>query len=1489
MIFNKMTGDSKQRFGIRKLSIGVCSVLLSTLFLTINEGSVVHADDVEPSGNAPEENHDVQAKQTNEPSARIDSAALAALVAEQKTARAAQATLGENKAAVAVASKETTSATQGDSLSSNNSGEQSTSAGETGTQATKPNTAQRETDSTKENGTKDKGTQSTPEKKENDNSSTTSTSAEKEEQPSSDQTKNGKTEDKSNPQKPQNKDQSTQSDINNQISKDKPNLNNDQQVKNKEQVETTSAKKLPVPVKPHADSNENAAPVAWTDDVAYVVVDTNLTNLASKFLQNGAELEAAGAKITWVGDVPKPTQADIDSLQSISGKVRVQYADGTSKEVEVSAEVEPHATITPNTFYYVNNVGDRVDSATAADANGRKLWDKDNISKSVLNTQNLYVPGSATAKLLAPLDTSTIGIHWAEVQVTDTSVFWNGEATVSQQVIGTPYIVKLPYVVKTLKLKDNIPMASGDPTINAQLATSLGNDAQLAFNLGTGTNTNVAMGEYFYQDYALAVALGIVTKVSNWTPPTDLKNTKENHFTLSLTQLPNAPEQNVQVKYISDIQVDPIYIYNQGTTYTNGLRPNNALIKQLIANGKMNGQVHIILPDGTKLKATDLSNLHVSPANRRQGIFKATFTVGYNGVNKAGQPNVFTGVGNINALPGFNDKVNKWYAKFNNTNHAAYQEGMHAQWTNASTTIAPLQPSIAQGTPDVVDISDGPITEADNRVLSKLVKNPTDPQHGYGVAKPNQFTDANGNKLPEGQWPEGTKFEWAGKDGAKKLVLDKAGETRTGDVKITLPSGSTYTVKNITVVSRAQVKLKNETVDYGTKLTAKDLVTNLDVFPKGTTFQFTANEPEWTKPGTYNTVTITATYPTVDENGKPITGKNATITTDPAKCNVAINGLRTITVLEGTTDIPSASSVLNLPTDWAAHDTPEWVTTPKSDKTNEGEIKVHYTESGLDQTIKVYVNVIPRTSLSNVKNFYTNGNRYDGQTGSIANGENQGGILTQANGDAINYQAYTASGQSGKVSTITKGDASYTPTYSLSGLQTNTDGSLASGKQNVTIKVYVPKGTVDAEKDTNGNYYYELKDTVNVAQKVKFQFVDEYHNNAPIENIPTYSQEFIPGVQANLNFTMQVPNGYELASGASIPTQYTLAAFTKDPITVSVPIHQKMHFYITFHDEDSNTNLGTVEVAGFTAGNGGYDPNVLSQLHFPDGANQDDYISVSTSDVPEGVTLAGDQWHSLTDPGTTWYIPNYKWTNNLKTNAALCGATMTINLKHRTQVTQEQQTRQIIVNYVKAKVNADGTYTQDGNAFDPAKLDVYYSRTATTDLVTKKVTYTPWLWDKNQGDKSTPGYKVISGHWTSLPEGWGVVKVADAPALDGYTIANITDKSGKPANEFVNPSWNNSDGTTSDVGKESLAYTTNAPVYEAKPDHTVLYIPNEVQPRTITAHFKIAGGERDGQDFAPDAQVQVFYQRTGTLNVNTNKITYGNWAWDTSAGDKVTM
>lgn len=122
---------------------------------------------------------------------------------------------------------------------------------------------------------------------------------------------------------------------------------------------------------------------------------------------------------------------------------------------------------------------------------------------------------------------------------------------------------------------------------------------------------------------------------------------------------------------------------------------------------------------------------------------------------------------------------------------------------------------------------------------------------------------------------------------------------------------------------------------------------------------------------------------------------------------------------------------------------------------------------------------------------------------------------------------------------------------------------------------------------------------------------------------------------------------------------------------------------------------------------------------------------------------------------------------------SLFDANPTIHLIHRTKdvtntVPAAQETRTVTVNYVKTKVNEDGTYTEDGNAFTSAVLDVYYTRQATKDLVTGTVTYGPWQWNTKKGDSNTPGYHVVSGTWTNLPQEWATV-TADVPTLDGYT------------------------------------------------------------------------------------------------------------------------
>lgn len=1450
MLFNKKDFDSKQRFSIRKLSVGVCSVLLSTLFLTFNEGQTVHAstnvnaaDTTTTSVSSNTTNNSSDNNTDKKDDSKVEASSLAT---------------AEKHAPIPIAAE----------IKSNKSEDQTNSASaETDTQVSKSKQAQNQTTT---NIVKATDTQAATSSK--DSSDTTSS-----------------------------KDNSAQNTVeknrSTSTSKYTPVLTSETSVSTKtNQSNSNSAtqeKSNIKPVTPHADSTEHIAPETYTmdsDTPAYVIAGSDLTNLASKFISNAAALTQSGATFSWVGNAPTATQQDAIDGNTISGIIKVTYKDGTSTTADIESYVEARSQLQPDTFYYVNRVNDTPDFNTA-DANGNNF-------STMIGNQYAYDSTAFSYKILGTLDTSSLGIHWANVQVTDNNTF-AGDSD-APKVIGDPYVVKVPYVVQGLKLRDDIPTDSnGNPVINAQLATmpkstsATPTTPELAFDpvKGEPSTNNVPAGlwgQYFYQDYALAYALGIKVQVAaddldnnrKWkNKPTDLVNTKTNHFAITFNKLSNATQQKVDINYVSAPHAEDMYIYNAANkTYMTGRPENVQAIKDLLAAGYMNDKVWVTLADGTKVYASKLeyienrNNFVVGGA--RSGKYNINFNASFNQTNSAGQPLIFSNNIFSTASADFNAELNKWYQKTNNTTVANYAAPTAATWDKVSTNGISLAPTIkASDDPHVQTLTNGPVT-FDSEALEKLVKNPST---GVEVRKvqhtwlanivPNPILDNNT------KWPEGTKLTWAGNDGSTKLTFDKAGESKTGNVTITLPSGSSYTVKDITVISKANVIAKSETVDYGTTLTAADLVTNKNVFPEGTTYQFVDNsEPTWGTAGSYNNVKITATYK--DASG-------ASVTTPVANCAVAINDSRSIKVLVGS-DVPSVDSVLNLPSTWEEH-TASWTTSPNTNSTNEGVITIHYPASNLDQQIKVYVTVIPKTTAVDGQNFFTNGEKYDGTTGSIANGNNQGAILTQANGQAIDYTTYSGQKTPGEQTVYDTKTTSYTPTYSLSGLETNSDGSLVSGVQTATVRVSVPKGTIGAKVDADGTYYYEVNAKVNIAQKVNFEFVDEYNDNNVVGE--TYSQEFVPGVETNLKFHMAMPDGYELGNGASIPSQYTLAAFSQTTPVVQVPIHQKMHFYITFHDEDSNTNLGTVEVSGSAAaGTGGYYPSINTKLTFPAGADAGDYYSVSTSGVPDGVQLVGSYGVSLTNPTADWTTPNYQWENTFSVLKALTGATMTINLKHKIQETQEQQTRKPTVNYIKAKVNADGTYTPDGSAFTSAVLDVYYSRTKSKDLVTKKVTYTPWLWDTKQGQN---GYHVESGTWTSLPQQWAAV-VADVPTLDGYTAAKVTDTSGKLANQFVFPTWNNSDQGTSDINKESLAYTENAPIYEARPVHTVLYIPNETTSSTVTAKFVIAGGDKNGQQFAPDSQIQVFYDRTGSLNVANNKITYGNWQFDQNAGDKTT-
>ncbi|MBB1128210.1 MBG domain-containing protein [Limosilactobacillus balticus] len=422
--------------------------------------------------------------------------------------------------------------------------------------------------------------------------------------------------------------------------------------------------------------------------------------------------------------------------------------------------------------------------------------------------------------------------------------------------------------------------------------------------------------------------------------------------------------------------------------------------------------------------------------------------------------------------------------------------------------------------------------------------------------------------------------------------------------------------------------------------------------------------------------------------------------------------------------------------------------------------------------------------------------------------------------------------------------------------------------QVVTIPVDQKKNLQIQDKTTYKGKTLTAKDLVtNVADfpaGTTFKFAD---NSEPNWNqVGTYNVKVIATYPVSVN-----------------GQQYTAVTA---PATANVTVTQQMQFTITYWDDTENKQIVQFDIKN--PGNGGYS----NDLKFPEGVNPGTYQSVGVSEVPAGVTFNGSYNIPFTKPDCNWTIPNYKWTSEAA--PSLFDANIVIHLIHRTQNVTDtdpkaQETRTVTVNYVKTKVNEDGTYTEDGNAFTSAVLDVYYTRQATKDLATGDITYGPWQWNTKKGDSNTPGYRVVSGTWTNLPQEWASV-TADVPILTGYTAytggpASNTDKI--PANQFVFPSWN---GSTTDVSKDSTAYTTAASFYEAQPVHTIFYVPNKTETRTVTAKFMIAGGDKDGQSFAPDAQIQVFYDQTGTIDPTTNKVVYsGKWQWDKSKGDTANL
>ena len=216
------------------------------------------------------------------------------------------------------------------------------------------------------------------------------------------------------------------------------------------------------------------------------------------------------------------------------------------------------------------------------------------------------------------------------------------------------------------------------------------------------------------------------------------------------------------------------------------------------------------------------------------------------------------------------------------------------------------------------------------------------------------------------------------------------------------------------------------------------------------------------------------------------------------------------------------------------------------------------------------------------------------------------------------------------------------------------------------------------------------------------------------------------------------------------------------------------------------------------------------------------------------------------------------------------GHTLEDNVKVIDKLNQsvETTTRTVTVHYKYA----DGP-KKDQQASPDAVLEVYYKRNKLTNEVTGKSAYGFWNWDTSRGDNTTPGYHVVSGKWTNLPQDWDVV-IADVPEITGYVIdtsGDSTNTNHVPANDFVYPSYTH--GGASAVGSEDpIAYTTTADTYEARPEHTIWYRQAKSRQQTVVFHLVDAD---TGEVIAKDVTLRFGYTQNSQ----------GNWTFEANQND----
>ena len=151
----------------------------------------------------------------------------------------------------------------------------------------------------------------------------------------------------------------------------------------------------------------------------------------------------------------------------------------------------------------------------------------------------------------------------------------------------------------------------------------------------------------------------------------------------------------------------------------------------------------------------------------------------------------------------------------------------------------------------------------------------------------------------------------------------------------------------------------------------------------------------------------------------------------------------------------------------------------------------------------------------------------------------------------------------------------------------------------------------------------------------------------------------------------------------------------------------------------------------------------------------------------------------------------------------------------KVSVKQESQTRTLTEHYVYADGDKKGQ-----KIADDAVVEIFYSREVKS-INDQVASTSEWKLDTTQGDKTTPGYHVVSGTWTNLPTTWSVVSVS-APTIQGYTT-DTNETENNPGHvsslRWVFPTQS---GDLNDTFMPGNKHT-----YEYQPEHTTYYHAND--------------------------------------------------------------